>query len=45
VRLDALCLAYQISLVPKTEASDPNPMNDENRLVGAFLCGGILPCV
>jgi hypothetical protein len=39
VRLDALYLAYQISIVPKTVASDPNPRNDVNRMVGAFLCG------
>jgi hypothetical protein len=39
VRLDILCLAYQISLVPKTVSFDPEPKNDGNRLVGAFLCG------
>jgi hypothetical protein len=46
VRLDALCLAYQMSLVPKTVASDrnPNPRNDGNRLVGAFLCEAVF-CV
>ena len=39
VRLDVLCLAYQISLVPKTATFNPEPKNDGNRLVGAFLCG------
>jgi hypothetical protein len=34
VRLDVLCWAYLISLVPETVASNPNTRNDGNRLVG-----------
>jgi hypothetical protein len=49
VRLGDLGGVAQINLVLKTVASDPNPRNDENRLVGELLvraprvCLG-LPC-